>query len=82
MHEQFSHLPEQMNVPIECSACGYMSSLLASREDLSDLCDCNASFRIYISDAGPYAGILESVLDNLDEPSAWAEAVRDDLSEE
>jgi len=79
----YDHMPQEMNVPFECTSCGSLFQMFGP-EDGSDLCDCNAVFRIFISDAGKYAPVLEVMVDTAEDElrNLYREAARDDLRED
>lgn len=77
MSDELDRARNKLNVPIECTGCGGLFTLLGP-DDMSDLCECDAVWRLYVSDAGEYAPVLDHVLTQL----AWDEIVRDDLSED
>lgn len=63
MSKGYDHLPKELNVPVECTSCGNLFQLFGP-DDLSDMCDCaDPTFKIYVSDAGKYAGFLEKFID-------------------
>lgn len=83
MSEDFSHLPQQMNIPFECVSCGTLFSLFGP-EDGSDLCDCpEPMFKLYVSDAGPYQPFVERLVDLAESlRDEWTHVTRDDLTED
>lgn len=85
------------DVPIECPECNMLSTLGGMPDDttddlIADLCDCDAGFKIYVSDAPPEArrylmtflDLLQSIdeHDTLEvERETWADQARDDLTD-
>lgn len=80
MVEGFEHVPQEMNVPVECTGCGHLFQLFGP-DDLSDMCQCDAPFRIFVSDAGKYTGVLEMFVDTAEDTlrQMYSETNRDDL---
>lgn len=81
MVDGYEQVPQEMNVPIECTSCGSLFQLFGP-EDGSDLCECeDPMFRIFVSDAGKYAPVLEVFVDTAEDRlrQIWSETNRDDL---
>ena len=81
-------LDDAAKVPIECPACGNLTSLIGDLNDptmMQDLCDCGVPLRVYVGDAPPEAAArLEMLLDLLQTPGlldTLAKAAYEDLAQ-